>query len=638
MKKVKKLPLLCVFALLFALISAVFGAVISNKNEVASADGSVDYSYAFHFEDYNVTYDIGSNRKINVEEYLTICYDGFASTGFIKDIPVNAGEQVKNVKAYEMVDDKPAYVWHDVYTESVNGVEFMCVDVGDTSNKYGEEHTYLITYTYCLTKAQEGKNVLALNAIGTERAPYCTINNATVTLVLPDGYLGGKCFIGTLDSENQAQYETSTNTEGRTVLTVSSALDYNEGVTFKLDFENGALSTYFDFTPYWFVIVGAVILLFMIAVKFLCFNKSTLIPVVNYDAPGNMDPLLMGKLIDNKVNSEDVSAMVFYWADKGYLKINFDSKDDPTLIRTVKALPESCPQYEQIMFANLFAGNDMVKPSQLRNVFYRTVQRVTTMVNSQTKGLYSSKSIGISIIFALIGGLLFGIAPMVIALTQISSKFLILYPFILLFPGLIIYALSETIMYNRIKFSKSKILLFSLGIALVCAILTLFYSFIVPTCVIGIGAKIALCLVGCAIIAFSVIIISRTQDYTKKLNDIVGFRKFIQLAEKRQLEKMLEDDPQFYYHILPYAQVLGVSDKWEEKFKDLTVMPPQWATSSSPSFLEFYVLNRAINNSFVRISQNMISRPSSSGGSGHGGFSGGGHVGGGHGGGGFRGR
>ena len=99
--------------------------------------------------------------------------------------------------------------------------------------------------------------------------------------------------------------------------------------------------------------------------------------------------------------------------------------------------------------------------------------------------------------------------------------------------------------------------------------------------------------------------------------------------------QMINDNPQFYYHVLPYAQVLGVSDKWEDKFKDITVQPPQWATSSTANTLfNFYIFNSIMRASMSNMTSNFVSRPSSSGvsGGGHGsfgGFSGGGHGGGG---------
>lgn len=57
---------------------------------------------------------------------------------------------------------------------------------------------------------------------------------------------------------------------------------------------------------------------------------------------------------------------------------------------------------------------------------------------------------------------------------------------------------------------------------------------------------------------------------------MLGFKEFIKAAEKDRLEMLLEEDPEYYYHVLPYAQVLHVSKIWINKFKDLTVPPPTW--------------------------------------------------------------
>lgn len=114
-------------------------------------------------------------------------------------------------------------------------------------------------------------------------------------------------------------------------------------------------------------------------------------------------------------------------------------------------------------------------------------------------------------------------------------------------------------------------------------------------------------------------------------------------TEKDRLEALLADNPQLYYNILPYAQVLGVSDIWEHKFDGLTIEPPRWMTNPIDTYFTFVILNRAIRASSMSMSSYMRSRPSSSGASGGGGgrFGGGsfgGFGGGGHGGGGFRGR
>lgn len=638
MKKLKsRRTLFALIAVLLAVLSVALGLTFG-KGSVAFADVQPRYSETY-LSGYYVEYDIHSDRSIDITEDITVNF-ARGSTGFFRDIPYNAGELIKNVSVKELTAYGETGVDYSIYTESMG---FLTLDIGDYSYKYGER-TYRITYTYCLTKAQEGNDKLALAPIGAGWG--CKIDNVTFKLILPNGYKENsvQCF-KQVRGKNTGDVNVITYTEnGRTVIETVEPVylkglseTTNEALRVDLEFKEGSLTTYFDFTPFWFVLGGVAILLLLVAVKLACFNKLKVIPVVNFEAPEKMDPLFMGKLIDNKVNSEDITSMIFYWADKGYIKINIQDKNDPVLIRIRQSLPADSPAYEVTLYNELFSRGDTVKTGDLKYRFYTTVDKVTKMVNSRARGLYNSVSIGVSILFAILGAMLMGATPLALAMTQVSSKYLIIVPFMSFVPLFFVFASTEIVKYNTLKFDRKRKLAWAVGIFGVCAVLTAIYVFLVPSAILGTVAKIALSIVSCTIVVSSVLIVSRTKDYTKKLNDIVGFKHFITLTEKDRLEKMLESDPQFYYHILPYAQVLGVSDKWEDKFKDLTVEPPQWATSSSlNTFVEFHFLNTLIRQSASRMSSSMISRPSSSGssgGSGHGGsfggFSGGGHGGGG---------
>ena len=625
----------CFIALLVLLLSVVCLAVGFGTAKPASAETtrtSERLYYHPYLSGYSVEMDIKSDRSIAVTEDITVYH--YNNTGFIRDIPVNAGEVIKNVKVCEITSGVPTSVYYDIFVEDNS---FLSIDIGDSRYK-NDEHTYRITYDYCMTKAQEGANKLALTPIGTGWP--CEIANISFIIKLPEGYIKDSvsCFYQAESGDDVVKLEPTTETiDGRTVISYveNKYVISDYALRVDLEFEEGALTTYFDFTPYWFIIAAAVILFILVAVKFLCFNKNSLTPYVNFDAPNKMSPLLMGKLIDGKIDSEDITSMIFYWADKGYLKINFDDQRDPTLIRIVRALPQTAPDYEQIMFAELFNGLDAIKPSFLRNRFYITTDKVTRMLNSKTKGLYERKSVILSCIFAIIAGLMLGITPMLLTLFQISVRYFVFAPFIAVVPLLFVYVFSTCLANNKFKTKKSaKILLVCLA-AIIGAFLTLFYTVFVPSFIFGIIPKILLCLITCVTVGTSVIIVSRTKEYTQQLNEIVGFKNFIELVEKDKLEKLLEEDPEFYYHILPYAQVLGVSDKWEEKFKDITVRPPEWATcSTTDTLLNFYILNRVMHISMSNMTANMVSRPNSSGmsGGGHGsfgGFSGGGHGGGG---------
>lgn len=629
MKKVKFLPVAFVCVLI-----ALLGVCVTSLSATAYAYADEAEPYSFYFENYGVTYDIAKNRKINVTEKMEVRFTGYASTGFIKDIPVNGGEQVRNVKVYSL-DGFDGTERKSVKYSVSCGTEFVSVDVGDYSRKTGESRTFLLTYEYRLTKAQEGKNALSLNPVGLGRD--CEMKNASVTLILPEGFISAKAKVGTENNAQELEFE-KTADGGKTVLDVKKiTLKNNEGITVDMKFESGALSAYFDFTPYWFVIAVAALIAVAVLLRLFAFNKNALTPVVNYEAPDKMDPLLMGKLIDGKVDGTDVTAMIYYWACKGYLKINLDEKNNPTLIRVVQTLPAGSPEYEQTLFYGLFAAGDTVKPSQLRNKFYRVADKAKAQLNAGVKGLYDKVSVTVSVILAALAAVITGLAPFAFALT-VSTKYIFFPAFIALVPAFIIYRLTYDAKRNAYKLSKRRLAL-QCGVAAAVGVgFTALYVMFIPSCLIAVTPKLLIALAGSALAGASTLTVSRTKEYNVKLGEIVGFKDFIRLTEKDRIEKMLEDDPQFFYRVLPYAQALGVTDVWENKFADLTVQPPDWLTGNvATTAVRFHVINSVLRSSADKMATDMISRPSSSGSGGRGGF-GGGSIGGGHGGGGFRGR
>lgn len=638
MKKVKKLYVLCLIALTFTVCAIIFGTFINKNTVTASADNTDRTNYIAR---YSAVYDIRADRTMTVTEDLTFHFYG--KSGFVREIPVNAGEKVRNISVKELDEggNEKAVYYNVTSVRDERNNPFIWVDMGSAEAKY-ENHTFRLTYDYIVpeTKDEAEKSIIALAPVGS--GYECAVCDVNIKLLLPDGYINDNatlCYINDNNDNSQTGIPiTETAENGKIALSVQVAvLPAYTGLRFDVHFEEGALSTRFDFAPYIFVIIAVVLLAALIIVKFLCFSKSHLTPVVNFEAPNNMDPLLMGKLIDTRINSEDITSMIFYFADKGYLKINLDDEKDPSIIRIVRNLPRRCSDYEKTMFEGLFNRGEVVKSSQLANSFYKTVEKVTARVNSHAKGLFTSKSMITAVLFAVLGGLMLGIAPFVLGLAQISVKYFVLAPFLAVIPALVVFGASQTVKWYELKIDKKQKALYSVLIALGCAVFCLLYALFVPKWVIGFVPKLLLCAVCCVICAVSVTIVSRSEAYINQLNEIVGFKNFILLAEKDQLEKMLEDDPQFYYHVLPYAQVLGVSDKWEEKFKNITVQPPQWASSSVVGMaFRFHVFNSLMRNTMTSMTRNMVSRPSSGAsgsgkfGGGHfGGFSGGGHGGGG---------
>ena len=129
--------------------------------------------------------------------------------------------------------------------------------------------------------------------------------------------------------------------------------------------------------------------------------------------------------------------------------------------------------------------------------------------------------------------------------------------------------------------------------------------------------------IGAALLA--PLIKKRTVFGYEQLALALGFRDFLITAEKDRLEMLLAEEPDYFYNVLPFAQVLGVSKKWENKFDGLLSEPPSWLYSSDPAFtFTAYSVMHRLHSTMNNVSGAMTSSPSSSGGSGGGGFSGGG--------------
>lgn len=645
MKKIYKITLPLLLVLFIVLLP--FVGLFNSKSALAYTSSQ----YRFALDHYSITYDIGSNCSIKVTEDIIVHYYGYSSTGFVRSIPVSKGVQVRDVKVVKLEKGVTSNAWYKVYFEY--GVDedgnsdlndaFLCVDMGDSSIKTGQTENYVITYTYNIMNSVVKNGNLPLNPIGT--GWDCEINNAKIELIAPASspLMSIRCYSGTYGSTNEYTDFEEKTVDNRTH--ISATFDYLKpytGVTFKLEFKDGTIAPYSSFSPSWTVIVaifvGLLLLGALAGIKFAFFNKVRLLPIVNYTAPDNMDPLLMGKLIDNQVDKEDVTSLIYYWASKGYIKINMEDKKDPAFIRITQQLPDTSPKYEKHMYSKLFESGDMVKTSQLKNKFYKTVDETTMMLNKGVKDLYNKMSLTIPAIFSLFSGLILGLIPMAVAFFNISHKMLFFYALIAIIPAFVAQAFTQWIKYSWHKHNKTKRTIFCYMIAGIILVLGFVYCVAIPSSLLGMGAKIIIYIFTAPLFIAPVWLVTRTEKYNEVLGNIIGFKQFLTLAEKAELEMMLEKDPQFYYRILPYAQVLGVSDIWENKFKALTMEPPHWLSGNyATGYLEFYMINSMLRSSMNSINSGMVSRPSSSGSHG-GGFGGGGFSGGGFGGGGGHGR
>ena len=90
--------------------------------------------------------------------------------------------------------------------------------------------------------------------------------------------------------------------------------------------------------------------------------------------------------------------------------------------------------------------------------------------------------------------------------------------------------------------------------------------------------------------------------------------------------------PNYFYDILPYTYVLGISNKWIKKFEQISLEPPSWYCTTNDFDVSDFgsKINSTINTAQnIMFSNSDLDSSSSSGGSSGGGSSGGGSGGGG---------
>jgi len=143
-------------------------------------------------------------------------------------------------------------------------------------------------------------------------------------------------------------------------------------------------------------------------------------------------------------------------------------------------------------------------------------------------------------------------------------------------------------------------------------------------------------------IIFAVIMKRPTLRGRKLLDEILGFKDYLEIAEKHEmnLRNPPQKTPELFEKYLPYALALGVDQRWAERFTavisaarqpDGSPYRPTWYNGSWNNVSLGHATS-SLSNSLNTAITSSVTAPGSSSGGGGGGFSGGGGGGGGGGG------
>lgn len=273
---------------------------------------------------------------------------------------------------------------------------------------------------------------------------------------------------------------------------------------------------------------------------------------------------------------------------------------------------------------------NIVTASDLKYSFYKTLDSIKSKLNSKENKnkIYEKSSINGKIIWlALMIIIIFVLNVIKIDPAIVKSLTSFIY---LIAEGVLIIAL-----FIKMKFSIRKVFVIAYfaSVLVIPTAIIILPKLIISTTDIIMFVVSLICIL--LIIMYMVLMPKRTKYGNEMLGKLRGFKRFLEIAEKEQIESLVEQNPEYFYDILPYTYALGVSKKWISQFETIAVQPPEWYYSYNT--FDINIFGTFMNNTMSSVSRAMVSTPSSDGGSygSSGGFSsGGGFSGGGSGGGG----
>lgn len=571
--KIFKNSLVFIFSFMIAVIS-VFPAFA----EDAVFPAAKNHPYKdYYIENYDVEINVLENNTLEITETIS-AYFNQRRHGIFRKIPlvnnINRADgssgtvraKVKNISVSES------------YDASAEG-NYYTVQIGDAEKFVFGKHNYTISYSYVMGKdICEGFDELYFNIIGSEWDTY--IDNASFSVTMPKEFDAEKVGLstglyGTVGTETVEFSVTGNEISGK----IKEGLSPNEALTLRTELPEGYF--YFNMAAYYARLASMIVipLAVFIIVLFLWIKfgrDKKVVEVVEFYPPENMSSIDVAFWFKGSVTGRDVIPLMIELANEGYIKINqfskksmFGSKSE-FAIEYVKAY-DGNDNRKRRFFDGLFKnGRTTVYKKDLENSFYKTVNYIVTDVNSMEnrKLVFDSKSMKL-VLLGFVLSVLGGAAAWFICSGTIGGG------------------------------EKTIALLIGLAIAAASLILSLFIR-------------------------------RRTEKGHEFLQKITGFKKFLETAEKERLETLVDENPTYYYDILPYAYVLGVSDAWTKNFEGIELQPPQWYGGSVFDRMIFWSF---MNSTFHSAANAMTSSPqsSSSGGfsGGGGGFAGGGSGGGG---------
>lgn len=630
------------------------GNTQSNKKP---SEESTNYSRGYVIDAYDVNIKVNIDNTFDITETIT-AYFFESRHGIYRKIPKKNrvtrldGTKTSNTARITNISVDNEYT---SYTENSN----LVLQIGNADKTITGPQTYVIKYTYNIgNDKMSNYDELYFNIIGTEWDTV--IGNITFTIDMPKEFDTSKLGFSSGSYGSTVNHNVEYTIVGNKITgSYNGTLGVASGLTVRCELEEG----YFEKQE---IKIETIHIIFMIIPILLALvsvwlwskygKDDPVVETVEFYPPAGLNSLEVGFLYKGLADNQDVTSLLIYLANKGYIKII--ETEEAGLFGTKKSFKiTKLKEYdgnninELTFLKGLFAPrpkisslfkNDPsaltslmeVTETDLYNSFYVTMNQISRNINGKENmnKIFEKTSTGKTgfvglMIIAIY--LIITIPPLVV-----NGESDLIFP-ALLFPGFgftfmfsSVFGKPTTVYVNgKTTRSKATNIIFGLlfggmfgGIPWAAMVLPSLLMEPMYLLIYIIG------LISIAVITVALTYLPKRTPYgNEMLGKIGGFKTYLETAEKTRLEAMVMQNPTYFYDILPYAYVLGVSDTWVKKFGSIAIQAPTWYAGRSA--FSMHTFNTFMTETMTSAQRSMSSSPSSS--SSGGGSSGGGSGGGG---------
>ena len=580
--------------------------------------------YPYIIDEYDIEMIVNENNIFEITENIEVTFDK-PRHGIIRSIPTeNAIERVDGTKSKNTVQITDITVDEKKFTvDEKKG--YKNIKIGDKNRTVEGRQEYTIKYKYNIGKDPiKNADELYFNLIGTQWDTE--IKKVNFKIILPKEFeeekiefsIGKK---GSINSNNIEYDITGMTITGSTL----SKLEPNEGLTIRMTLPEGYFKgSNFIINGYIISISAICVICIFIAFKsWIDYGKDYKTnETIEFYPPREYNSAEVNFLYKGEPDPHGVISLLIYLANNGYLKIEKNERDkDPQSFKIIKEKEyDGTNKYEKMFLNELFENSqsndiDLEEAKKIKEKAKKNGEKINffeALKKAKNKPIIVNENIKCKLEDAISEIMIKidesdSIDEIIEQTSRKRKKWMVIMSYIIF---ILIFLKPISIQYENIiilffilvmntvlikKFldmkylHKTLIMLLPIIILTIISIIfttTLFQMILVDpsyiiTAIIGITTI-------CILLIFFKIMPKRTKYGLEILERINGFKNFLEIAEKSQLEAMIEKNPEYFYEILPYTYGLEMSEKWINKFKNIKLEPPKWYISKTEfNFIEF---------------------------------------------------